>query len=154
MSRSRPLARAALLLAAVLLSHRAAATTVLPLSPAEVDARAARIVVGRCVSAANVETVPGAHFPATEYVFEVEQVLKDDGRLAALVAHSEGRFTFRQVGGRRPDGSVFSVPGVPRFEPGRRYRVALHGDSRLGLTSPVGLGQGVVALDAGAEARP
>jgi hypothetical protein len=47
----------------------------------------------------------------------------------------------RQVGSR---GRKYSpVPGLPGYSKGQEVLLFLHGDSRFGLTSPVGLSQGV-----------
>lgn len=126
------------LIATLLLAAGASATTVLKLSPQQVDDLAARIFEGRCV-----EVRPGPSTPdlpsSTEFVFDVEQVLKggiQPGR----------RLVVRQVGGPgAPQGSAHVV-GMPTYAVGTRYRLALNADSGLGLTSPVGMGQGVRVL--------
>jgi hypothetical protein len=41
---------------------------------------------------------------------------------------------------------VDTVAGMPRFEPGEEVLLFLHAPSALGLTSPVGLGQGKIDL--------
>lgn len=129
---------------AALLPARSPATTVLALKPAEVDALAQRIVEGRCLEV-RAASVPGQGAPATEYVFLVERVLKGEG-LAEQVARDGGRLIVRQVGGFSSEGRSLVVPGMPRYVAGKRYRLALNGESELGLTSPVGLGQGVTQL--------
>jgi hypothetical protein len=124
----------------------AAATSLLKLTPEQVDQLAARIVVARCV-AVRPTAVPGWNRPATEYVLQVERVLKGQG-LEERLRTTGGRLTIRQAGVPLEDGSSWHIPGMPRYEVGARYRLALNGDSTLGLTSPVGLGQGVRLLDA------
>jgi hypothetical protein len=131
-------------LVTLLLATTAGATSLRKLSPEDVDALAARIVEGRCLSARVVD-VPGAYFPATEYVFAIDNVVKGEGLEARLRADG-GRLVVRQVGGVREDGSQYHVIGMPEYAVGSRYRLALNGESFLGLTSPVGLGQGVRVL--------
>src|SRR5204862_2139575 len=144
----RPLVAAAL--AALFLALPATATTVLNLSQAQVDELAQRIIEGRCVES-RVVTLPDTSLSATEYVFQVERVLKGAVKLDG------GRLVIRQVGstgGEDGKSRSFMVVGMPRYEVGQRYRLALNGDSQLGLTSPVGFGQGVTRLPEPAAAKP
>ena len=131
----RPLVVLSALVAALCLASPAAATTVLRLSPDQVESLAQRIIEGRCVEV-RAATAPGTSLAATEYVFVVEHVLKGDG-LAECVERDGGRLVVRQLNG---------VVGMPRYEVGQRYHLALNGDSAIGLTSPVGMGQGVTRL--------
>ncbi len=140
------LAAAALLLLAV--APPAPATTVIALTPSEVDALAHRIVEARVVGAADVRVAGG--IVAIEYELAVERVIKDDGSVAPQMAQNAGRMTLRQVGSLDRTRPV-AVIGMPRYVVGERYRLALNGDSVLGLSSPVGLGQGVTRLG---EAEP
>lgn len=98
-----------------------------------------RIFVGKCVSATE-SFAPGSGLPAyTEYTFQVTQLIK--GNIG-------GTITFRQLGLRSPRrisedlAYVGSIPGMPIYQEGKEYALFLIGDSRLGLTSPVGLFQG------------
>jgi len=143
-SRLRRVLAATALLA--LLASAAAATTVRPLTAEQVDSLADRVFEGTCVEVRVVEPsdVP---FPVTESVFVVERVIKGDA-LAQQVAAGHARLTVRQAGGTGPSGHVWIIPGMPAYEVGARYRLALNGDSAWGLTSPVGLGQGVARLGA------
>jgi hypothetical protein len=128
----------AVLATAFLVAGTASATTVLHLSPQQVDDLAARIVEGRCVEIRPGPTTP--ELPSsTEFVFDVEQVLKGE-------IPPGQRLVVRQVGGpAAPQGSA-NVVGMPTYVVGTRYRLALNADSSLGLTSPVGMGQGVRVL--------
>ena len=123
----------ALLLAA--LASSAPATTVARLTPAEADALAHRIVEARVVAARGVQ-VAGTTIEATEYELAVERVVKDDGSVAAAIAQRNGILVIRQIG----------IVGMPGYSMQARYRLALNGESQLGLTSPAGLGQGVQRL--------
>ena len=51
---------------------------------------------------------------------------------------------FRQV--RSGQAGVKGIPGIPSYQRGEEVVLFLHADSRLGLTSPVGLFQGVFHL--------
>lgn len=133
----------ALLLAALALP--AAATTVARLSPEQVDALAHRIVEARVVAAHDVQ-VPGTEILATEYELAVERVIKDDGTVAPALLRGNGILVIRQIGGSAPEARISRIPGMPAYRLGDRLRLALNGDSTLGLTSPVGLGQGVQRL--------
>lgn len=143
-----------LLLLASLLALPAAATTLRPLTPAEVDALAHRIVEARVVAAHDVQ-VAGTELMAIEYELAVERVLKDDGSVAPQLSRRNGILVVRHVGRLEP-GRSFGVIGMPRYVVGARYRLALHGESARGLTSPVGFGQGVARLgdDAPAQGAP
>jgi hypothetical protein len=133
--------RLALLLAAALAAGfpaPALATTVVPLSAERAETMARRVVEARVVAVHDVQ-VTGTEIAAAEYELAVERILKDDGSLARQVAQLNGIVRIRQVQ---------TILGMPRYETGARYRLALNGDSVLGLTSPVGLGQGVALLEA------
>jgi hypothetical protein len=148
----RPLVAAAL---TALCLSTASATTVLRLTPAEVESLAQRIIEGRCVEVRATSVGGPEHsMRATEYVFVVERVLKGEG-LADRVSRDGGRLVVRQLGGSDAAGRSALIVGMPRYEAGMRYRLALNGESSLGLTSPVGLGQGVTRLpDLDAPTRP
>lgn len=98
-----------------------------------------RIFIGKCISATE-SFAPGSGLPAyTEYTFQVIQSIK--GNLGSAI-------TFRQFGLRGPrrisEDLAYAgrIPGMPIYEEGKEYALFLIGDSRLGLTSPVGLFQG------------
>jgi hypothetical protein len=137
---SRSLLAACLALAVLPVAR---ATTLARLDAAQVDALAHRIVEARCVEVRPAK-VPGLATPAIAYLFEIERVIKGD-ELAARVAKGDCELVVRQLGDAPGSGS-FTVLGLPAYQPGARYRLALNGESRLGLTSPVGFGQGVVLL--------
>jgi len=110
--------------ALVLAAPPALATQVRPLNLEEMTDRAARIFYGRCIFAEAVhDPVLGAD--VTVLTFAVIRAVKGD---------SGGRVTVRML---RTDDS-----GLPRFRPGEEVVIFLYGESRLGLSSPVGLDQG------------
>lgn len=90
-----------------------------------------RVFYGRCLAAEDVLD-PDLGFTVREYRFRVIEGLK--GASAGEIV------VFRQVGSGR--GPV-SIPGVPQYRKGQDTLLFLYADSRLGLTSPVGLEQGL-----------
>lgn len=90
-----------------------------------------RVFFGRCLSAEDVYD-PDLGFAIREYRFRVLENLK---------GASEGEIVvFRQVGSGV--GPV-SIPGMPQYLKGQETLLFLYAESRLGLTSPVGLEQGL-----------
>jgi hypothetical protein len=112
-----------LLLWAALAPGVTQASQVRPVNLEQMTERAGRIFSGRCVeTGVIVDPMLGAE--VTVATFQVERAIKGD---------AGGRVTIRMLGG---------AAGVPRFQPGEDVVLFLYGESRLGLTSPVGLGQG------------
>lgn len=124
------LAAAGLVLALV---TPARASLVRPINLEEMALSAAKIVHGRCVDVA-VETDPSLGQAVTRVTIAVTRQVKGrDGR----------RLTFRVLGDREERaGARGSEDGVPRFKRGEELILFLYGESRSGLTSPVGFGQG------------
>jgi len=73
-----------------------------------------------------------------EYVFAVQGGIKGVQTGETVV--------FRQVG-----TGLQGTLDIPHYQKGQELLLFLHGDSRLGLTSPVGLAQGVFQLKKTAE---
>ncbi len=95
-----------------------------------------RVFLGLCLS---VEVKPGASASSSmvEYVFAVRQGIKG--------VKTGERVVFRQVGSELV--GVKGISGLPTYGRGEEVLLFLHADSRLGLTSPVGLAQGVFHLE-------
>ncbi|MEE8349481.1 MAG: hypothetical protein V3R94_07915 [Acidobacteriota bacterium] len=95
-----------------------------------------RVFLGVCLS---VEAKPGASVSSSmvEYVFAVRQGIKG--------VNTGERVVFRQVGSGQV--GVKGIAGLPTYGKGEEVLLFLHADSRLGLTSPVGLAQGVFRLE-------
>ncbi len=93
---------------------------------------AERVFWGKCISATPQESGSGL-IPVIEYVFQVEGGIKG--------VETGERVVFRQLRGGHQE--QVSVPGMPVYRKGQEVLLFLHGDSRLGLTSPVGFAQGV-----------
>lgn len=108
------------------------ATSVRPMNLLEMVEVADRVFWGKCLTnETKTDATTGISF--VEYRFRVLRGLKGvkDGEL----------LTFRQIydmgQGRSP------ISGIPHYQKGHELLLFLHGDSKLGLTSPVGLAQGM-----------
>lgn len=75
--------------------------------------------------------------PVLRYEFEVIRGIK--GTTSGEI------LTFRQLRGPGPKGLGFA--GLPVYKEGQEVVLFLAGESRIGLTSPVGFGQGVFSLE-------
>jgi len=113
----------------LLLATRATATTVLPLDLGALTAAADRIVLARVERTDDGRDANG--LPAVWTTFAVDEALK--GPVGA-------RLMLKQLGAALGAGHVLA--GLPVYVPGERVVLFLHPDSRLGFSSPVGLGQG------------
>jgi hypothetical protein len=128
----------------------ARALTVRTLTLEELVSNARTILVGRCVSIREVGS-GWAGLPISEAEFAVGELVKTDrpvgrkrGRADAAPAvtgsRTEERVRVRQIAGS-------AMPGVvPQFEVGQEVLLFLHGEGRTGLTSPVGLAQGIFTI--------
>lgn len=142
----RPGARrlAAALAAALAVATPAASRDAIPLGFDELVDRAARIVHGTVRSVDPGRDAEG--IPATWITLDVGETLK--GPVATTL-------TYKQVGVPEPlpDGTLLRLPGLPRYRVGDEVVVFLHGESRRGFTSPVGLGQGLFRAEDGPKGR-
>ena len=93
-----------------------------------------RVFHGRCLSA--VETTHNNGLPIVEYTFLVTAGLK--GTVEGV------RVVFRQLQGAGARG--FGIAGLPVFSKGQELVLFLAADSRIGLTSPIGLSQGAFSV--------
>jgi hypothetical protein len=98
-----------------------------PVNLEELTAHAATIFAGRCLEVEVIDDA-GLGRETTVATFDVERAVK--GATGSTV-------TLKTIGG--DDGAS---AGVPRFRPGDEVVLFLYGESSLGLSSPVGLGQG------------
>lgn len=110
------------------------ATSIRILSLDEMVQLADRVFRGNCISIRGVAAVNG--FPSVEYTFEVTEGVKG--------TRTGQRVTFRQL--RSAGKGVRGIPGLPAFKEGQDLLIFLHGNSRIGLTSPVGFSQGVFTV--------
>jgi hypothetical protein len=102
------------------------ASQVRPLNIAEMTERADRVFAGRCV---GLRVVPDPELGqlVTHVTFVVDRGAKGDPR--------SGNVTIRVLGSQ-------AIDGLPQFLNGEEVVLFLYPDSRRGLTSPVGFGQG------------
>lgn len=112
------------------------ATQVLPVNLVQMVQSADRIFLGVCAGAKET-TEASTGMPVVEYTFVVKRGLKGTAKGDTVV--------FRQINSKRKNGAI-AVVGVPQYSKGAELLVFLHGDSRIGLTSPVGLSQGLFRL--------
>jgi hypothetical protein len=128
--------RLSALMALLVATGLATGTSVRLLNLLEMVGLADRVFLGLCLSA---EEKPGALLssPVVEYVFDVRRGIKG--------VQTGEQVVFRQV--RSQQAGVKGIPGLPSYGRGEEVVLFLHADSRLGLTSPVGLAQGVFHLE-------
>lgn len=109
------------------------ASQVRPMNLEEMAERADRVFLGRCVQVtAEMDSELGQMVTHATFVAQ---------RSAKGGVH--GQVTIKLLGDQAADGAPGrSLAGVPRFEKGEEVILFLYGDSRRGLTSPVGLGHG------------
>jgi len=113
------------------------ASMVLPLGLDRLHGDAKVVFLGECLSN-SVEMDAQSGRVVTYTTFEVLETYK------GTVGSS---YTIKQIGGNLPGANLnVRMPGVPQFEVGKRYVVFLPPASKLGFSSPVGLGQGMFSL--------
>ncbi len=135
----------------------AALLLVLPLSPVEAPraSQARDLSLQEMVRAAGtilsgrVEEVVEARIgslPVHRVTFALEEAVRvEPGRRSA-----DGRtVTLTFLGGQTGSGFPLRVSGMPRFRPGERLVLLAYPSSDLGLTAPVGLSQGRLAVSQG-----
>jgi hypothetical protein len=119
-------------LLALLAPATADASRIRPVNLEEMIGRSATIVAGRCLDVAT-ERHPDLGLDVTRITLQVDRTLKGRGgpTLTVRMAGAD------PAGGRGP-----RVAGLPAFRRGEEVILFLYGESTVGLTSPVGLGQG------------
>jgi len=116
-----------------------------PLNLEEMTQHADRIFSGRCVNV-RVARDPELDQTVTYVTFAPHRVEK--GRLG-------GSVTIKLLGDQGLDGPrIAATEGVPAFRKGEEVVLFLYADSRRGLTSPVGFGQGKFIVIDGKDGRP
>jgi len=121
-----------------LLVAAASATTVRPMNIEEMVQNSGAIFVGECTGAQSGRDDRG--LPSTTYTF---RVLKNVRGAAGKTV------TIKQFGLKDIDlrsSQVFQVPGMPTYEPGRRYLLFMTQESGHGFCVPVGLMQGALRV--------
>jgi hypothetical protein len=137
---------------------RAEATTVKHLDLDKLTSSAARVFRGTVVAIKPGTVVAGGgQLPTTTYRIRVVEAFK--GTFPTTkdnVAYAE----ITMVGSPKvstPRGNLVrldSFRDMPRLERGRDYLLFLTADSRINLTSPVGLAQGLFDIDTAAPSEP
>ena len=110
------------------------ATSVKIVNISEMGQGSNRVFHGRCLSAREITHNNG--LPILEYTFLVTEGLK--GTVAGE------KVVFRQVQGFGARG--FGIAWLPVFSKGQELVLFLAADSRIGLTSPIGLSQGAFSV--------
>lgn len=110
------------------------ATTVRPLNLFDMVRLAERVFWGRCL-AVELQAEESTGFPLAQYTFEVRRGIKG-------VATGE-KVLFRQSA----PAAVGGISGIPQYQKGEEVLLFLHGESDSGLTSPVGLAQGIFRVE-------
>lgn len=110
----------------------------------EMTIAADRILVGRLTDSEEGHIdVAGGTLPVTSYTFVVEDVL--EGEVGSSL-------TIRHIGHRTTKSSIFDQ-SMPDYRENETVMLFLHADSEYGLTSPVGLGQGVFRVKTDGPAK-
>ncbi|MEE8585083.1 MAG: hypothetical protein V3T83_09555 [Acidobacteriota bacterium] len=112
------------------------ATRVRMLNLVEMVQLSDRIFWGVCLDAQSKDD-PDTGLTMMEYTFQVQRGFKG--------VQAGERVVFRQF--QAASGRIMGIPGLPRYNKGNEWLIFLHGDSRIGLTSPVGMEQGLFRLE-------
>ena len=110
------------------------ATTVQTVKLFEMVKLADRVFWGTCLQM-KTEQDEASGLWVTAYTFEVREGIKGVSAGETIV--------FRQIS---PGQKGFGIPGLPQYHEGQQALLFLHANSRIGLTSPVGLSQGVFQI--------
>ncbi len=119
----------------ILFGTQLGATTVQTVNLFEMVRLADRVFWGKCLKM-KTKLDGATGFLVTAYTFEVREGIKGVNAGETVV--------FRQIS-QGPKG--FGIPGLPQYHKGQEALLFLHADSRIGLTSPVGLSQGVFQVE-------
>ena len=121
------------------------AAMVVPLGLDRLHGDAEYVFLGECLSN-SVDHDRVSDMVVTYTTFEVIEAFKG----------SLGRtHTIKQVGGVLPGADIATkFAGVPQFDVGKRYVLFLPPVSRLGFSTPVGLGQGLFHVRVDARGAP
>ena len=111
------------------------ATTVQTVNLFEMVKLADRVFWGKCLKMKTAQD-GATGLLVTAYTFEVREGIKGVSAGETVV--------FRQISQGQKG---FGIPGLPQYHEGQEALLFLHADSRIGLTSPVGLSQGVFRVE-------
>ncbi len=111
------------------------ATTVQTVNLFEMVRLADRVFWGTCLKMKTAQD-GATGLLVTAYTFQVREGIKGVSAGETVV--------FRQISASQKG---FGIPGLPQYHEGQEALLFLHADSRIGLTSPVGLSQGVFQVE-------
>ena len=121
------------------------ASRVRPVNLEQMTQRADRVFAGRCVDVRTLKD-PELGQVVTQVTFAVQRRAKGD---------LGGTVTIKLLGELDMDDRGARPPaGLPGFRKGEEVVLFLYGDSRHGLTAPVGLGQGKFTIVKDPKGRP
>tara|TARA_B100000315_G_C14594085_1_gene597662 strand:- start:5122 stop:5733 length:612 start_codon:yes stop_codon:yes gene_type:complete len=116
----------------VYVPEQVSAMRVNPLTLEQMIEKAEIVFVGQCLtSTAQEDSYFGQTITVTE--FAVSEVLKGNLGKTHQIKHYGGAF----------EGNSRHIVGMPTYTPGQDVILFLYGESQYGLTSPVGIWQGV-----------
>ena len=143
--RSRPLAACAACAMAILVASGADASNVRYMNLRDLVARADRIVRGAVVSSEEgTVAVGGGQLPTVTYKIRVEESLKGGAAAGETIeVRLLGQGKDAAVG---PIRNLTLLRDLPKFTVGRDYLFILTQPSQIGLSTTVGLGQGLFQL--------
>jgi len=122
------------------------ASLVLPQNLEQLESQAQLVFVGVCTTRTTVIDERG--IPVSVFTFEIIEAVK--GKL-----HKGTRVEIRHFGNDIPNanGLAMRIPGIPTYAVGEEVLLFLNPPSRIGLTSPVGLFQGLFRVGRDARGR-
>jgi hypothetical protein len=133
------------------------ATTVKHFDLTQMTSSAARVFRGTVMDVnPGTVRVGGGELPTTTYRIKVVESFKGDFKTAKGVAYAE----ITMIGSIKADSDKgglrhFSLfRDMPRLERGQDYLLFLTADSKVALTSPVGLAQGLFDIDTALPEEP
>lgn len=140
-----------LLTLSLILSSEVTATMVLPLSLRQMTDQAGKIFVGRCQEISTDLDEQG--IPSTYIRLKVLEAIKGVSAGSTVLVKQYGTPLHRLSVAEGEKAIVpFSSPSSAiALKPGEESLLFLYPESRLGFTSPVGLGQGKFMIRPGAE---
>ena len=103
----------------------------IPLNLEEITTAAEKIFTGKCIKIENIENDSQSKLPVVKYTFKITEGIKGVAG-NKTISFKQWEPTTRDAG----------------YESGKKYVLFLHGESRIGLTSPVGFLQGQFNVDA------
>lgn len=122
------------------------ATSIEKLNLSQLVKKSGRIIVGKCIDRHETTLfAAGGEIPITVYTFSVSQSLKGDAG-GTLELRQFGSFDTRGRG-----NALLKIVGMPDYKIGEEFVLILTAESKLGLSVPVGLGQGCFRISQNKE---